>query len=40
MKKSIVFVSETEAQVTKAFQKEACIFGTEEFKLWREYIRV
>lgn len=37
MKKSIVFVSETEAQVTKAFQKKANIFGTDEFKLWREY---
>ena len=30
MKKSIVYVSETEAQVTKAFQKNASIFGTEE----------
>ena len=40
MKKSIVFVSETEAQVTKAFQKEACIFGTEEFKLWSEYLAI
>ena len=40
MKKSIVFVSETEAQVTKAFQKQARIFGTEEFKLWREYLAV
>jgi hypothetical protein len=38
MKKSIVFVSETEAQVTNAFQKQAYIFGTEEFKLWREYL--
>ena len=40
MKKSIVFVSETEARVTKAFQKQACIFGTEEFKLWREYLAI
>jgi hypothetical protein len=40
MKKSIVYVSETEAQVTKAFQKQARIFGTEEFKLWREYLDV
>ena len=23
--------------VTKAFEKKACIFGTEEFKRWREY---
>ena len=40
MKKSIVYVSETEAQVTKAFQKQARIFGTEEFKLWREYLKI
>lgn len=40
MKKSIVYVSETETQVTKAFQKQARIFGTEEFKLWREYLDV
>ena len=33
----IVYVSDKEAQVTKAFAKNACIFGTEEFKLWREY---
>ena len=37
MKNAIVYVNETTAQVTKAFQKNACIFGTEEFKLWREY---
>jgi len=36
-KKGIKYVSDTEAQVTKAFEKKACIFGTEEFKLWREY---
>ncbi len=33
----IVYVSDKEARVTKAFAKNACIFGTEEFKLWREY---
>ena len=38
MKNSIVYVSKTEALVTKAFQKRACIFGTEEFKQWREYV--
>ena len=40
MKKSaaIVYVNDTTAQVTKFFQKNACIFGTEEFKLWREYL--
>ena len=39
MKKSaaIVYVNDTTAQVTKAFQKNAVIFGTEEFKMWREY---
>lgn len=36
-KKGIKYVSDTEAQVTKAFEKKACIFGTEEFNLWREY---
>lgn len=33
----IRYIDETSAQVTKAFEKKACIFGTEEFKLWREY---
>ena len=33
----IVHVSDDAAQVSKAFAKNACIFGTEEFKLWREY---
>lgn len=36
-KKGIKYVSDTEAQVTKAFEKKACIFGTDEFKQWREY---
>lgn len=39
MKKQIVFISDSEAAVTKAFKKQACIFGTDEFKLWREYLR-
>ena len=34
---AIVYIDDTTAQVTKAFEKKACIFGTEEFKLWREY---
>ena len=38
MKKQIVFISDSEASVTKAFKKQACIFGTDEFKLWREYL--
>lgn len=40
MKKSIVYVNDSEAMVTKAFQKQANIFGTEEFKLWREYLAI
>ena len=37
MKKSIVYVSDDQARVSKAFMKQAAIFGTDEFKLWREY---
>lgn len=37
-KNAIVFVDEKTALVTKTFQKNAVIFGTEEFKLWREYL--
>ena len=33
----IRYINDTTAQVTKAFEKKACIFGTDEFKLWREY---
>lgn len=33
----IRYIDDNTAQVTKAFEKKACIFGTEEFKLWREY---
>ena len=36
-KNIIRYIDETTAQVTKAFQKNASIFGTDEFKLWREY---
>ena len=32
----IRYINDTTAQVTKAFEKKACIFGTEEFKRWRE----
>ena len=34
----ILIIDDTHAQVTKAFQKKAVIFGTAEFKLWREYV--
>ena len=33
----IRYIDDNTALVTKAFQKNACIFGTEEFKMWREY---
>ena len=37
-KKNVIkYINDNEAQVTKAFEKKACIFGTEEFNLWREY---
>ena len=34
---AIRYINDTTAQVTKAFEKKACVFGTEEFKMWREY---
>ena len=34
----IEFIDETTARVTKAFEKNAKIFGTPEYKLWREYL--
>ena len=38
MKKNVVvFVDEQTALVTKSFMKNACIFGTDEFKTWRAY---
>ena len=36
-KNEIIYVNDTTAMVTKAFERKACIFGTEEFNLWREY---
>lgn len=33
----IIYIDDEHALVTKAFEKKACIFGTEEFKRWREY---
>ena len=36
-KNTIRYINEKTAQVTKAFQKNSSIFGTDEFKLWREY---
>lgn len=37
MKHTITTIDATTAQVTKAFQKQARIFGTEEYKLWKAY---
>ena len=34
---AIIYINDEKAQVTKAFEKKACVFGTEEFKMWREY---
>ena len=34
---TIRYIDDKNAQVSKTFAKKACIFGTEEFKLWREY---
>lgn len=36
-KNTIRYINDKEAQVTKAFEKKACIFGTDEFQQWREY---
>lgn len=37
MKSKIRYLTDTEAQVTKAFERQARMFGTEEYKLWRAY---
>ena len=36
-KNTIKTLDNTTAQVSKTFAKRAVIFGTEEYKLWREY---
>lgn len=33
----IRYIDDNTAQVSKSFMNRAAIFGTEEFKLWREY---
>ena len=33
----IKYLNDKQAEVTKAFAKKAIIFGTPEYKLWREY---
>lgn len=36
-KNAVRYINDTTALVTKDFMKKASIFGTEEFKTWREY---
>lgn len=36
----IRYIDPKHAQVTKAFQKRAVIFGSDEFKEWREYLAI
>ena len=36
-KNAIITIDETTAQVTKAFQRQARIFGTDEYKMWKAY---
>ena len=35
----IEVINETTARVSKAFEKNARIFGTPEYKLWKEYLK-
>lgn len=34
---TIRYISDTEARVSKTFEKKAYIFGTEQYKLWKAY---
>ncbi len=36
-KNAIIYIDDTHAQVTKAFAKQARIFGTPEYREWRAY---
>ncbi len=36
-KNAIITIDETTARVTKAFQKQARIFGTPEYEMWKAY---
>ena len=38
-KNAIRYIDDNTALVTKDFQKKASIFGTAEFKEWREYLK-
>ena len=37
MQNKIIYISDKKAQVSKAFEQKARIFGTEEYKLWMAY---
>lgn len=37
-KNTIKMISENEAQVSKAFEKKARIYGTPEYRQWREFL--
>ena len=39
MNNKIIYINDNEAMVSKKFEKNARVFGTPEFKLWREYLR-
>lgn len=36
-KNAIIYIDDTHAQVTKAFEKQARIFGTPEYREWKAY---
>ena len=36
-KNAIIYIDDTHAQVAKAFEKQARIFGTPEYREWRAY---
>ena len=37
-KNAIIYIDDTQAQVTKAFAKQARIFGTPEYREWRAFL--
>lgn len=37
-KNAIIYIDDTQAQVTKAFKKQARIFGTPEYREWRAFL--
>lgn len=39
MNNKIIYINDNEAMVSKKFEKNARVFGTPEFKLWREYLK-